>query len=566
MSLALAAGTAAFGCCWLVLPGFAVFQSARTFHLLLSAPALLAPAAPLPLGSWLWAQLRLRTAAQLWLIAEALFLGTFLVRRQLDVDDGPGGPASGKLTDEARAALLARVLDATPDHEQLLAGWFHNCSFADIRRGNLAEWAAWAFFQAEPAGLSPAEQEALEGVIATVEGRWGCSFAPGYDSRVRSIRLPYDRLSSVHRPLFIYAAINCVLTVIHRRVRRVGFSWHEPAAGGLGFWHRPRLRWAGAPGAPLVFLHGIGAGGAPAGLAIARRFPDSEIFLPNLPHISYRLWPGPVLTVASTVDAIEAMLAAHAAAALAAHGGAIFVGHSFGTAVLSWVLQKRPSLARGALFLDPICFMLHHPALASNFLYRSPATLSELALWAGVGSEYWVNRYLHRHFGPTWHETSLALDQLPRELWDAGRVAVVLGEEDSVIDAGIVHGYLTGAGLTPDPGAPLHSYRHFHADGRLPTFGEAVQSVESPLAAPRGFFDVRETAEAEAVGWGELIWIPGADHGMWANNPAVVNQLEAMVHQWCAPADAPQQAVAEAAAVAKLPSWAQGIAGLDLTT
>ena len=43
--------------------------------------------------------------------------------------------------------------------------------------------------------------------------------------------------------------------------------------------------------------------------------------------------------------------------------GAHFVGHSFGTFVMSWVIRRRPDLVKFATFTDPVCFRLHSPDL-----------------------------------------------------------------------------------------------------------------------------------------------------------------------------------------------------------
>lgn len=41
--------------------------------------------------------------------------------------------------------------------------------------------------------------------------------------------------------------------------------------------------------------------------------------------------------------------------------GAHFIGHSFGTIVLAWLVNKRPDLVKHATFLDPVCFLLMKP-------------------------------------------------------------------------------------------------------------------------------------------------------------------------------------------------------------
>ena len=56
-------------------------------------------------------------------------------------------------------------------------------------------------------------------------------------------------------------------------------------------------------------------------------------------------------------------------------GAAIFVGHSFGTAVVAWVVKQAPELVYAALFLDPICFLLVRPLLLPHTLRSPPPSL-----------------------------------------------------------------------------------------------------------------------------------------------------------------------------------------------
>lgn len=51
---------------------------------------------------------------------------------------------------------------------------------------------------------------------------------------------------------------------------------------------------------------------------------------------------------------------------------AIFVAHSFGTAVASWLATFAPKRIGGLVMVDPICFLLNYHHVAFNMLHRVP--------------------------------------------------------------------------------------------------------------------------------------------------------------------------------------------------
>jgi pimeloyl-ACP methyl ester carboxylesterase len=50
---------------------------------------------------------------------------------------------------------------------------------------------------------------------------------------------------------------------------------------------------------------------------------------------------------------------------------ACFIGHSFGSIVVSWLVTNVPECVGSILLLDPVSLMLQEPDVAHNFLYRS---------------------------------------------------------------------------------------------------------------------------------------------------------------------------------------------------
>lgn len=149
----------------------------------------------------------------------------------------------------------------------------------------------------------------------------------------------------------------------------------------------------------------------------------------NLP-ISMRISPPP-LTRQAMLDAVEMVLAHHHIDSF------VVAGHSYGTVVAAY-LMRSPLASRvtGWLLVDPIPFLLHQPAVAYNFVYRTPRTANEWQLWYFASRDPDIARALSRHF--FWSECILW-----REDVRARRVAVVLSGRDQIVDAPEVWRYLT---------------------------------------------------------------------------------------------------------------------------
>lgn len=92
---------------------------------------------------------------------------------------------------------------------------------------------------------------------------------------------------------------------------------------------------------------------------------------------------------------------------------ATFVGHSFGSLILSWMVQSRSHRVANCVFLDPVCFQLHQKDILFNFhlkrvdhyqkgvSWESP--LSPSGIIGLAGTEMHTNYAMLRHF---WRATN----------------------------------------------------------------------------------------------------------------------------------------------------------------
>merc|ERR1712048_156486 len=116
------------------------------------------------------------------------------------------------------------------------------------------------------------------------------------------------------------------------------------------------------------------------------------------------------------------------------HKQAVFVGHSYGSAVLTWVVRNERQCVSKAVLIDPICFLLCQPDVVCNFLYSDPNNAVTKAMAHFVRWELFQAHVLFRHF--YWYHNNMWADELP------DNCTVVLSGNDNIIDPQLVRRYL----------------------------------------------------------------------------------------------------------------------------
>ncbi|KAI0748753.1 Alpha/Beta hydrolase protein, partial [Daedaleopsis nitida] len=350
---------------------------------------------------------------------------------------------------ERREELFARCFARVRD-QQIATGWFFHCLPENIKRENMTEWLLWALFGSHPDGLQEEWMEELEAYLSKMEQLIGCKFSVGREEAVKCMKNTLDPVDAVHRPLLWYAIVAFIDTVTGTQMLLSGFrhyaSWkwmlcfppRTLAAFSiptphpeLVYWLRPHRS---TTKDPILFLHGIGIGlwpYVPFFRDLVASDPDVGIIaLENL-SISMRISPPPP-SRPTMLAAIAALLNAHSISRV------VVVSHSYGTVIAAHMLRD-PDLSERViawLFVDPIPFLLHLPAVAYNFVYRQPRAANEWQLWYFASRDPDIARALARHF--FWSENILWKEDL------AGKdVAVVLSGLDQIVDAKEVWQYLT---------------------------------------------------------------------------------------------------------------------------
>ena len=113
---------------------------------------------------------------------------------------------------------LHRALDPPADSREeekaltllKLRRWFHHAPVEDIKADNVREWLAWAFggSELEQCQQDPERKALVEEGLKLVQERCNVRFQPGYNPRVKALRLTLDDIKTMHRPFGYYVVCN----------------------------------------------------------------------------------------------------------------------------------------------------------------------------------------------------------------------------------------------------------------------------------------------------------------------------------------------------------------------
>ncbi|KAI7853313.1 Alpha/Beta hydrolase protein [Circinella umbellata] len=434
-----------------------------------------------------------------WLGCELIFYVFFqITRNRMQSPLPPVYPGP-----KERRTLYFNCINNIVDVEEWLVGWFmrsHNPEqqpmFEEIRRENLAEWIAWAFF-AQPLENVLEDEEAtneMQWMIDHFSDKFGVHFAPGYDEDIIAFRLTLDPVQAYHRPLVFYLSIISMTYLNTFLLYFWGFKKYGPdipsalslwwttsenASSSLSaqtavsssitsstkrvaYWYREGKR---SDKKPIIFIHGIGPGLLPYLKFVYHLLDiDAPLFCVEQPYVSMRCTED-VPSMHETVQDLERMLHYHG------FHDAVYVSHSLGTALTSWAVQHIPRTVAGVVMLDPICFMLHYRDICVNFVYRIPKTASESIVKFFASSELYISYYISRHFH--WFQLALYVTPKhpPRQTRSSTRrrksqhqnrtirmpraTKIYLSEHDNIVNSSRVHEYLSNNGISSEVMAGL---------------------------------------------------------------------------------------------------------------
>ncbi|KAI8903583.1 hypothetical protein EDD86DRAFT_96895 [Gorgonomyces haynaldii] len=294
--------------------------------------------------------------------------------------------------------LVDHIIQNTKDGKSFVQGWFFNADIGKVRWGHLMEWAAYAFAGKDVDDLTPEQHLITEEICHKLNQklRLGIKTQVEEESDIQCMKHVLHRVQYVHHPLVYYCATHLFLhNLAHVYLRYNRFQFHQKDKIQY-YMYDPKTK-ASESKSPIVYFHGIGAGLSlyiPFIRKMLTRYRyDRRIILLHMPEIGQRIPnTSPIFSKQEFVQGIQDIFKVHQIQK------ATFIGHSFGTICLAWIVNDCPQLVDACYFSDPVCFQLQEPDVCFNFVYRQPSNFFQIIVWFFAAREIGISSVLSRHF------------------------------------------------------------------------------------------------------------------------------------------------------------------------
>lgn len=281
----------------------------------------------------------------------------------------PSTPSRSKHDPEEYVHKVMDIVDSVRGvypFETFLTRWCGSATLGELKRGNIAQFLAWALLSESVESLLPKDFTMIMRMVDMVDTRFELHLEHGLNTDVRTLRMTLEPLEVIHRPLCVYLCVtyvprffgNCVLRL--QGFERLNYE-------GTVYWYRPSQDWPKtARQLPLIFFHGVSPGQcAYAGLTTLLSEGRSAVLV-EIPHIAMSLEAFQAKSEKEVTTAVKAICSKHQIQHF------MVAGHSYGTIWAGWVLRAMREEVKQAVLLDPVCILLCLPNTPFNFLYRLP--------------------------------------------------------------------------------------------------------------------------------------------------------------------------------------------------
>ncbi|KAL5365861.1 hypothetical protein BJX96DRAFT_159878 [Aspergillus floccosus] len=406
---------------------------------------------------------------QIWFVAEAVFFTAVSMPLKYALRHAP--IYQGSISAECRKNLFRKCITNVPNLEEYLSRWLMISRAEFIRRDNVKDFIAWAFF---PPGYvreqDQQNEEEIEHYTTEIEKLIGRELPPGRID-VKSLGQLLNEASGSHRSLLWYTCVFVVDAIVYCKMLHNGFHFHRNSlsrfftvfpfrpltlltgyrspARHLTYWHR---RHTSKKRLPVLFIHGIGIGLHPYTSFLGDLKKEVErgstkdgevgIIALEIMSVSSRI-THPALEKDVMICEIMEILLHHD------WGRFVLVSHSYGSVIAAYLLKcdRSAALIGHTVFIDPISFLLHMPDMVYNFIVRQPARANEYQLWYFASKDIGVAHTLAKRF--SWVDNIIWKEDLKikgetKEL-DGRNVTVVLSGKDLIVDVETVGQYLMGS-------------------------------------------------------------------------------------------------------------------------
>lgn len=253
---------------------------------------------------------------------------------------------------------------------------------------------------------------------------------PGFNPDVKHVRVTLEPISYVHKPLSIYAFKFFAWDILEGYfLRSRGFE--RRTMDGLVHWYREGQAASEVEARrAIVLFHGIAVGWSLYMTFLDQLDGQRDVILCNYEAIMLMSLQVPHLDATEYAAAVDKILEDNGASTVT------LIGHSFGSAVISWCLEKFEHRVENLVLLDPVSPLLSFPDVCWNVFFRPPFSALSWGMRKLMVTELTVANTMSRHFW--WYEGILWLEHLPSEM----EVFVGLCGDDIVLNPIAIQEYV----------------------------------------------------------------------------------------------------------------------------
>ncbi|KAJ9074774.1 hypothetical protein DSO57_1003052 [Entomophthora muscae] len=270
-------------------------------------------------------------------------------------------PFAGDLT--TRVTLAQRFLAHAGNIQEAFAGWMHERPDEPLHIEYFKPLINFFFFDKKEEEMTLKEKVEAEEVYKLFNEKIPSNPDPSQPLKSFSfIDQTADDMPYHPKPLMLYLTVKALQTLTSSILYTLGFRRY--VTRGLAYWFLP----GNSPKPPVMYIHGLGMGYfvyLPTLHALLSSNPGRGVILVDLPHVGM----APVDVILNhdqTIKAVDAMFTRHRLEKVS------LVGHSYGSLVASWLIQKRPQYLGHVHLVDPVCFMMWKHNLLYSFLFEEP--------------------------------------------------------------------------------------------------------------------------------------------------------------------------------------------------
>ena len=121
--------------------------------------------------------------------------------------------------------------------ETFLTRWCGSETIRELRKGNVAQFLAWALFSTRVEDLLPRDYVMLHRMVEMVDRRFELHLEEGLNPEARTLRMTLEPLQVIHRPLCMYVFTAVMPRLLGNACLRLqGFTRHE--LNDTAYWYR----------------------------------------------------------------------------------------------------------------------------------------------------------------------------------------------------------------------------------------------------------------------------------------------------------------------------------------